>query len=455
MLNYVRGMQVSFYGAAREVTGSCYLVETAQTRVLVDCGMFQGTAFADAKNFRDFDFKPADIDAVIVTHAHLDHVGRLPRLAKYGFNGTIYSTPPTAELAHLVLDDAEQIMQDDFRREYRPMLYEREDVDKVVSLFEGVDYAQRVKIGDMSFRFRDAGHIMGSAFVELEAEGKKICFSGDLGNMPDPILKPTAQMGECDYLIIESTYGNRLHEEMDTRELSLKTAITRTVKANGVLVIPAFAIERTQLLLFELNHLVENRLVPAVDVYLDSPLAIKTSEVMCEFPQYYNQKSLSQVKCGEDLFDFPGLHKSLTRDESKLINEAPRPKVIIAGSGMMNGGRIQHHLVRYLSDKRSTVLIIGYQAQGTLGRRLYTGDKRVECLGERIEVKADIMSIGSYSAHADQRQLLEWVHGATKLPGKILCTHGEEDASAALATRLTEIFHLPTEVPRYGERIII
>ncbi|MFA4954356.1 MAG: MBL fold metallo-hydrolase [Patescibacteria group bacterium] len=448
-------MQVSFYGAAREVTGSCYLVETAQTRVLVDCGMFQGTAFADAKNFRDFDFKPADIDAVIVTHAHLDHVGRLPRLAKYGFNGTIYSTPPTAELAHLVLDDAEQIMQDDFRREYRPMLYEREDVDKVVSLFEGVDYAQRVKIGDMSFRFRDAGHIMGSAFVELEAEGKKICFSGDLGNMPDPILKPTAQMGECDYLIIESTYGNRLHEEMDTRELSLKTAITRTVKANGVLVIPAFAIERTQLLLFELNHLVENRLVPAVDVYLDSPLAIKTSEVMCEFPQYYNQKSLSQVKCGEDLFDFPGLHKSLTRDESKLINEAPRPKVIIAGSGMMNGGRIQHHLVRYLSDKRSTVLIIGYQAQGTLGRRLYTGDKRVECLGERIEVKADIMSIGSYSAHADQRQLLEWVHGATKLPGKILCTHGEEDASAALATRLTEIFHLPTEVPRYGERIII
>jgi metallo-beta-lactamase family protein len=448
-------MQVSFYGAAREVTGSCYLVETARTRVLVDCGMFQGTAFADAKNFRDFDFKPADIDAVIVTHAHLDHVGRLPRLVKYGFNGKIYSTPPTAELAHLVLDDAEQIMQDDFRREYRPMLYEREDVDKVVSLFEGVDYAQRVKIGDLSFRFRDAGHIMGSAFVELEAEGKKICFSGDLGNMPDPILKPTAQMGECDYLIIESTYGNRLHEEMDTRELSLKTAITRTVKANGVLIIPAFAIERTQLLLFELNHLVENRLVPAVDVYLDSPLAIKTSDVMCEFPQYYNQKSLSQVKCGEDLFDFPGLRKTLTRDESKLINDAPRPKVIIAGSGMMNGGRIQHHLVRYLSDKRSTVLIIGYQAQGTLGRRLYTGEKKVECLGERIEVKADIVSIGSYSAHADQRQLLEWVHGATKLPGKILCTHGEEDASAALATRLTEIFHIPTEVPRYGERIII
>lgn len=444
-------MRLSFHGAAREVTGSCYLVETDKTRVLVDCGMFQGTAFADAKNFRDFNFDPAEIDAVIVTHAHLDHVGRLPRLIQHGFNGDIYATPPTIDLAKLVLEDAEQIMEDDFRREYRPKLFTREDVVKTIELFRAADYAKRVKIGDLSFRFRDAGHIMGSAFVEMEAEGQRICFSGDIGNSPDPILKPPAQLGPCDLLIIESTYGNRLHEEMDTRELSLKSAITSTVRANGVLIIPAFAIERTQLLLYELNHLVENRLVPSVDVYLDSPLAIRTSEVMCNYPQYYNQKSLAQVKCGEDLFAFPGLHRSLSRDQSKLINEAPRPKVIIAGSGMMNGGRILHHLVRYLGDKRSTVLIVGYQAHGTLGRRLYTGEKKVECLGERIEVQANVMSIGSYSAHADQRQLLDWIREAAALPSKILCTHGEEDASAALATRITEIFNLPTEVPRFEE----
>jgi len=449
-------MKVSFFGAAREVTGSCHLVETGNTRLLLDCGMFQGSAFSDAKNFRDFGFDPAALDAVVVTHAHLDHVGRLPKLVKEGFKGKIFMTPPTAQLCRLVLEDAEQVMEDEYRREYRPKLFELADVDKAMSQIQLVDYAHRVKLDGVSFRYRDAGHILGSAFVEIEESGGvHLAFSGDLGNAPDPILKPTAQLAAADVLIVESTYGNRLHEELDLRQQALRNCITRTAKQNGVLLIPTFAIERTQLLLFDIHHLVENRLVPALDIYLDSPLAIRASEVMREFPQYYNSGAFKEVSSGEDVFAFPGLHMTMTREESKTINEAPRPKVVIAGSGMMNGGRILHHLVRYLDDPRSSVLIVGYQAGGTLGRRLYSGEKRVEVLDERIEVKAEILAIGSYSAHADQQQILNWVSTAEKTPGRIYCVHGEEDAAAALATRLTQKLKIPADAPRFAETVEI
>ena len=448
-------MNISFHGAAREVTGSCSLVDDGNMRILVDCGMFQGSAFADAKNFRDFGFDPKTIDAVIVTHAHLDHCGRLPKLVKDGFHGKIYATPPTIKLIKLVLEDAEAIMEDDYRREFRPKLYEREDVDKVMSYFVAADYSRKIKLDGLSFRFRDAGHILGSAFVEIEeADGPRIAFSGDLGNVPDPILKPTAQLAQQDLLVIESTYGNRLHEQMDTRSTQLRQCIEKTIKQNGVLIIPAFAIERTQELLFELHQMREsgNKLNP-IDIYLDSPLAIEASEVMRSFPEYYNTDALKHVSAGDDLFNFKGLHKTKTRDESKTINEAPRPKIIIAGSGMMNGGRIRHHLVRYLSDKRSTVLIIGYQAHGTLGRRLYTGERHVEVLGERIDVKAEVVSIGAYSAHADQRQLLNWIQTADKKPGQIYCNHGEENAAAALATRITDELGITADVPRFEQTI--
>lgn len=447
-------MRISFHGAAREVTGSCYLVESNRTRMLVDCGMFQGSAFADAKNFKDFGFDPKTVDAVAVTHAHLDHCGRLPKLVKEGFRGKIYATPPTVQLMRLVLEDAEQIMSDDHRREYRPKLYEREDVDTVMKLVVPTDYSKRIKSDVLSFRFRDAGHILGSSFIEIEETGgARVAFSGDLGNVPDPILKPTAQLAEQDALIIESTYGNRLHEHVNQRQDQLQYVIEDTMKANGVLIIPAFAIERTQELLYELNDLVERKKIHGVDIYLDSPLAIRASEVFQAFPEYYNRDALHLVAHGDDLFDFQGLHRCLSRDDSKLINEAPRPKIIIAGSGMMNGGRIRHHLVRYLGDRRTTVLIIGYQAYGTLGRRLYTGERRVEVLNERIDVRARVVSIGAYSAHADQRQLLNWIQGATKKPSHVYCTHGEEAAAAALASRTTEELGIPADVPRFGEVI--
>lgn len=447
-------MHISFHGATREVTGSCYLLETARTRVLLDCGMFQGGAFCEAKNSEAFAFDPSTIDAVIVTHAHLDHTGRLPKLVKEGFRGRIYLTPPTGKLAEIVLEDAVQIMRDDLRREYRPMVYEEEDVTKTIGLFRGVDYAHRVKIGDLSFRFRDAGHIFGSAFVEItESGGTRATFSGDLGNEHVPIIRETAQLAETDVLVMESTYGNRIHEEESTRGQRLKEAVRRTIEQHGVLLVPAFAIERTQQLLYELNELIERGEMERIDTYLDSPMAIKTTEVIKEYPQYYDPAAFRRVSAGDDLFDFSGLHISPSRDTSKEINTAPFPKMIIAGSGMMNGGRILHHLVRYLSNPRCTLLIIGYQAQGTLGHQLYRGDKRVHVLGERVEVKARVESIGAYSAHADQNKLVEWVETAAKRPDRIYCTHGEEGASAALATRLTDELGVHADVPRLGDRI--
>lgn len=449
-------MRISFYGATREVTGSCYLVETKRARVLVDCGMFQGSKFVEAKNFQPFGFDASTIDAVIVTHAHLDHVGRLPKLIKEGFKGRIYCTRPTAELAGLVLDDALHIMQDDFRREYRPMLFEAADIERMMKQFAPMEYETRVSLDDLTFRFRDAGHIFGSAFVECsEQGGARASFSGDLGNVNVPILRQTEPLSESDILVMESTYGNRIHEDESTREEKLKNVITKTCAQRGALVIPAFAIERTQQLLYELHDLKERGVIGALDVYLDSPMAIKATEIIERYPQYYDEEALKLVTVGDNFFQFPGLHLTPSRDDSKTINEAPKPKMIIAGAGMMNGGRILHHLLRYLGDSASTVLIIGYQAQGTLGHRLYRGDKNVEVLGERIQVKAAVAGIGAYSAHGDQNTLVDWVNRAAKKPAHVYCTHGDEGASIALATRLKEDVHVPCDVPRMGETVVV
>ena len=447
-------MRISFYGATREVTGSCYLVETTRARLLIDCGMFQGSHFTSASNFKPFAFDAKTIDAVAITHGHLDHTGRIPKLVKEGFRGKVFATPPTCEIARIVMEDAEHVMEDDFKRNGTQKLYDRDDVTEVVNLMAPTDYSKSVQLDGLSLRFREAGHIFGSSFIEVTEEGgKTVAFSGDLGNVNVPILRPTAQLSAVDALVIESTYGNRIHEDESTRESRLHDAIVTTVKQNGVLVIPAFAVERTQQVLYELNYLVENRLIPAVDIYLDSPMAIKITEVIKKYPEYYGKEALKLSASGDDMFDFPGLKVCMTRDDSKAINEAPRPKVIIAGSGMMNGGRIQHHLVRYLGDKRSTVLIIGYQSSGTLGRRLYSGEKQVDILGEHVEVRANVVSIGAYSAHADQEQLLHWIKTAESLPKHVYCTHGEEDASAALATMVTEQLHIPADVPRPGDTI--
>ncbi len=447
-------MRISFLGAIREVTGSLYLLETKTTRVLVDCGMHQGCSTCGVQNHIDFPFDPKTIHAVLLTHAHLDHCGRLPKLIKGGFKGKIYSTLPTIKLATLVIEDALHIMEDEYRREGTPVLYSKEDVEATLDQFEAVDYSRDVTIGDLTCRPRDAGHIFGSAFWEVyQKNGPSVAFSGDLGNRGSRILRTTAQLSAVDALIIESTYGNRIHEDESTRELKLREVLENTVKHKGVLVIPAFAIDRTQQILFEMNDLFEKKLIPPIDVYLDSPMAIKATDVMKEFPQYYNNEARALAASGDDLFDFPGLTLTMSRDESKTINEAPRPKVIIAGSGMMNGGRIQHHLVRYLSDPHATVLIVGYQSEGTLGRELHDGKKHVKVLQESVNVNAAILSIGAYSAHADQAKLVQWVEEAAALPKHIYCTHGEEGAAVALATRFVQHLKVDATAPHPGDTI--
>ncbi len=358
------------------------------------------------------------------------------------------------QLAQLILEDAENIMEEDFQRTQAPKLYDRHDVDGCVAHFKPMSDESAICVKDLKITFHNAGHIFGSAFICLEdSNGHKAVFSGDLGNIDTPLVKPKHELCDADALFIESTYGNRIHEDQASRVELLKKTITQTINRNGVLLIPAFAVERTQELLYELNHLVENRLMPAVDIYLDSPMAIKASRIFDDYPDYYSRDAFKLIASGDQLFDFPGLTFTMSKDESKAINQAPWPKVIIAGSGMMSGGRIMHHLVRYLGDPKTTLLIIGYQAEGTLGRKLYSGEKKVWVLNEMVEVKAQIVSIGSYSAHADQRMLIDWIKSAEKPPKHIYCVHGEENAAAALATRIKEELQLKADVPRFAQTI--
>jgi metallo-beta-lactamase family protein len=449
-------MKVTPNGAAREVTGSCYYVETKKTRFLIDCGMFQGSAFNDAKNFRNFSFDAGELDFVIITHTHLDHVGRLPKLANQGFKGPIYLTKPTVKLARIVLEDADQIMEDQFEREFRPKLYEREDMEQTIQLMNGMDYSKWKTIGDIRFRFRDAGHVFGSAFVEIEEKnGKRVVFSGDIGNVDTPIVRPTAQMGSSDAVFIESTYGNRIHEDVEERKKIFEQIIQRTIKQNGVLVIPAFAIERTQALLYDLHEFFEQEKIKPIDVYIDTPMGIRVTEVMKEFPEYYDRDALKFVMRGDDFFDFPSLQLTMKRSQSMRINSSRNPKIIIAGSGMMNGGRIQHHLVRYLGKRSTTLFIVGYQATGTLGRKLYSGEKRVKIFDETINIKANLVSVGSFSAHGDQHKLIDWLKSAQSLTKHVYCMHGEEEAAAGLATRITEKLKIKADVPRFEEEIRI
>lgn len=449
-------MIITSHGAAREVTGSCHRVETSATRILIDCGMFQGSAFNDARNFRPFGFDAADVDAVILTHAHLDHIGRLPKLVREGFKGPIYMTPPTAEMVRIILEDAYEIMEEQFEKEYRPKLYEQEDLAKTLSRLKTIDYSVWKKVGDIKFRFRDAGHIFGSAFVELEEQGGvRAVFSGDIGNVDTPILRPTAQIASSDIVYIESTYGNRIHEDVSTRSALFEKIVLDTYKKRGVLLIPAFAVERTQALLYDLNAMFEYHGMTEYDVYLDSPMAIKMTEVMQKFPQYYDKEAAKLILHGDDFLTFPDLHLCKTRTESKQINEVPPPKIIIAGSGMMNGGRITHHLLRYLGKKNTTLLIVGYQASGTLGRKLYMGEKSVRVNDEQISVQANIVTIGSFSAHGDQSKLINWIRGAKTKPKHVYCTHGEDESCVALATTITTELGIKADAPKFEEQITV
>lgn len=454
-------MKIHFFGAAKGVTGSCYMIETGEHKILVDCGVFQGEPDDMRKNADPFPFAPAELDAVFLTHAHMDHIGRVPLLIKRGYKGPIFATAPTAELAELLWNDMLSIMEDAEKRRKKnpersngwPMLYDDHDVKRAIAKLQAVEYRRDVDLcaGAFQAAFRDAGHILGSASVSFRVENRTVVFSGDLGNDDVPLLRPTDSIGEADVVIIESTYGDRVHENLDTRRTMLRDAIKDVAAHKGVLLIPAFAIERTQEIILTLHHLAEAGEIPRVPMFLDSPLAIAATHVYEEFPQYFNPDARKEFLLGHELFSLPGLTATKSVDMSKDINNVLPPKVIISGSGMMTGGRILHHLTRYLPDPHTTLMIVGYQAIGTVGRKLYEGAKLVRIHGENVRVNAKVVSVGGWSAHADQNKLMSWIAGAPKKPEVIFVTHGEENAADTLARKFNRDMDILAEVPSPGQ----
>jgi len=440
-------MKITFCGAAREVTGSCYFVETTKAKFLVDCGLFQGGMVADEKNEADFPFKAKDLDFVLLTHAHLDHSGRLPLLHKRGFRGKIYTTHPSIDLTKIILEDSVNLINEEAERENIKPLYQITDLVGIEHSFIGSHYRKPKTVKGVSFEFFDAGHILGSAQIKIIADGHTIVFSGDLGNPPVPLLRPTEFIDSADYVVMESTYGNKRHEDFHLRKSRLISAISKSISKNGTLLIPAFAIERAQEILTQINEVVEKGGLPHFPMFLDSPMAIKATEVFKLYPDYYNQESLHNLTKDDDLFSFPGLKLTYTSDQSKKINSVHPPKVILAGSGMMHGGRILHHLRHNIENSNTTILIVGFVVENSLGRRLLEGDKSVKIFGQPYKVKAQVEAIGAFSSHADQPKLLEWLDHFTHKPKKIFITHGEVNSALDFSESVKSTMGIATEVP--------
>lgn len=408
---------------------------------MIDCGLFQGTHEDEQRNHEKLPFDPATLTEVIVTHAHLDHVGRLPLLVKNGFQGFFYATPPTIELTRLVLEDTFGIMDYENKKFGNPVLYNQGDIENVMAQFKAVDYYKTHELGkEVTFTFHDAGHIFGSAFVEFQAEGKKAVFSGDIGNVNVPILRDTDNLPkDLDLLVCESTYGDRHHEPAGERVELVKNLVEKAVEHGGVLMIPSFALERTQELLYELHDLIErhHKLKP-MPIFLDSPLAIDAMKVFEKYPQYYDEEACRFLKDGDDIFGFEGLSQTYTRDQSLKINHVPGPKIIIAGAGMMNGGRILHHAIRYVSDHNNTLLFIGYQSPGTLGWKILTGADRVPIHGESVAVHCKVEMVNAFSAHGDSEKLKTWIMSGGASPQQVILNHGDKFSSEAFAKVLNE-----------------
>ncbi|MCL6591394.1 MAG: MBL fold metallo-hydrolase [Firmicutes bacterium] len=467
-------MRITFCGAAGTVTGSCYYVETETCRFIVDCGMFQGAKEIRELNRREFLFDPLALDFVLLTHAHADHSGLIPKLWKAGFRKPIYATGATVQLSAIVLPDSGHIQEADMewrnRKRLRtgdpleePLYTSAEALDSL-KLFKSIPYNQDFEpCPGVRVRFLDAGHILGSAIVQAwiteTKTGKNhtthLVFSGDLGQSGQPIIQDPAIIEEADYLLVESTYGNRLHEDSAQKVELLRKLIVKSVNSGGNLIVPAFAIGRTQDLLYHIRTLLQSGAIPRIPVYIDSPMAVSATEIYRDNPGCYDAETLKLFNSHESPFEFPSLHFIRTAEESKRLNENARGAIIISASGMCEAGRILHHLKHNLWRPESHILFVGFQAEGTLGRRLLEGAKTVKIMGEAINVQAAIHSIGGFSAHADQAEIMNWLGKFRKKPRNIFIVHGENAAQQELASLIRAQFGIDCLIPKLGARVTL
>lgn len=452
---------VTFYSGIGSVTGANFLLEAGGVkplRILVDCGLTQGEKTAEDVNREPFGYDVSSIDYLFITHAHLDHVGRIPKLVKEGFKGTIYSTEQTKDLARLILEDAVGILAKEAHRDNVTPLYDLDDVANSFPLWQTIPYHEKKTISpNLSVFLKDAGHILGSSMFEFthtdtKGASKKIVFTGDLGNTPTPLLRDTEPVTGADYLVMESVYGDRNHEPKDERRKKLQDIILDTIKRNGTVLIPAFSLERTQVLLYELNRMIEGGAIPSIPVFVDSPLAIKVTDVYEKSTELFNEKAQQEIKATGDIFNFPKLEFTITADASRDIDHARAPKIILAGSGMSTGGRMLHHEVMYLSDPKNTIIFVGYQGVGTLGRTIADGAKHLTIAGVPVDIKANIEEILGYSSHKDSDHLVEFVATAHNTLKKVFVVMGEPKASLYLAQRLRDEVGVNGFYPERGRK---
>ena len=463
-------MDIQFYGASKMVTGSNYLITTDKYKILIDCGMFQGSKSMERLNYDEFPYDPKEIDFLLLTHAHIDHSGRIPKLVKEGFRGRIISTNPTYELSKIMLKDSAKIQESDVEWENRKRersgqkpvepLYSMEDAERSLKYFEPYFLDQKITINDnIQMRFKDAGHILGSAIIELwikeNDETIKFVFSGDLGMPGRPIINNPEYIDEADYLIIESTYGDTIHESFEGSSNKLIEIINETALRGGTVIIPSFAVGRTQELIYKLNKYYENNTEieqhMKIPVYIDSPMAIEATKVFKGNSSSFNEEARELILKGDNPFEFENLRYIQSQEESMALNKFSFPKVIISASGMATAGRVRHHLKHNLWDEKNSLVFVGYQAQGTLGRILMDGAKRVKILGEQIDVRAKIYSIKGFSGHADKNVLLDWVENFKKKPKKIFIVHGEIEASTELSNEIKRKYRIDTTIPNLGD----
>lgn len=470
-------MKVTFCGATKTVTGSNFLVEGAGKKILVDCGLYQGGAKDEIKNEEPFPYDINEIDFMLLTHAHIDHSGRIPKLYKEGYRNPIYATNATCDLCAIMLPDSGHIQETETEWKNRKRIrrgeeelvpiYDAETAAKSLELFKGEPYNQIIELDDdIHVRFNDAGHMLGSSIIEIwireNGENKKIVFSGDLGNNDIPLLAEPTIIQDADFLVMESTYGNRLHIKNENKAKTFINIVTDTIKNGGTVVIPSFAVGRTQEILYELNKIKDSeddspeferkyRLLMNTPVYVDSPLAISATEVFKENMDLFDEETQELIRRGDNPLEFPGLKFTQTVEESKALNESNESAIIISASGMCEVGRIKHHLKHNIWNPKNTILFVGYQAPGTLGRKIVDGAKTVKIFGEEVAVNARVEYIEGYSGHADQAGLLHFVDSFVKKPNHIFLVHGEEESQKALRDKINENFDLPVSIPDYCE----